>query len=190
MARDRKVADDMVARAEACRLSTLVLTVDVPGSGQPRAQSPQRLRPAAEADARRRRPRRSTHPGWLLEYATAPPLTGSNWIKYAPPGSNATQVLDYPGHPAPDAGDLWDDVARIRKLWPRHLVIKGIMHPTGRHPRGGDRGSTASWCPTTAPASSTVQPAPIEVLPAICEAVGDRVDAHARQRHPPRIRTS
>lgn len=171
-ARDRKVADDMVARADKAGLSTLVLTVDVPGSvNRERNKRNGFARPmkptwAAKFEA-------LTHPGWLLEYATSPPLTGSNWIKYAPPGSNATQVLDYLAtqHPAPF---LWDDIARIRKLWPRHLVIKGIMHPADAS-RAASMGVDGIMVSNHGARQLDRAPSPVDVLPAICDAVGDKL---------------
>ena len=172
MARDRKISDDMVARADACRLSTLVITVDVPGSvnreRNRRNGFARPLKPSLYAKAEA-----LAHPGWLIEYASAPPLTGSNWIKYAPPGSNAKQVLDFLStqHPTPAT---WEDVARIRKLWPRNLVIKGIMHPSDAI-RAAALGVDGIMVSNHGARQLDRSAAPIEVLPAICEAVGDRV---------------
>ncbi len=171
-ARDPKIADDMAMRAEKCGLSTLVLTVDVPGhvnrERNRRNGFARPLKPtlAAKAEA-------LAHPGWLLEYARGPALTGSNWVKYAPPGSSATQVLDFLAtqHPTPFT---WDDVARIRKIWPRNLVIKGIMHPSDAV-RAAAMGVDGVMVSNHGARQLDRAASPVDVLPAICDAVGDKM---------------
>ena len=172
MSRDRTIADELVARAEKAGLSTLVLTVDVPGAvnrernrrnGFTRAPKPT-LATKIEA---------LTHPSWLLEYATSPALTGSNWIKYAPPGASATEVLDFLAHQHPTPA-TWDDVARIRKLWPRNFVIKGIMQPSDAV-RAAAMGVDGVIISNHGARQLDRAPSPIEVLPAIRDAAGDKL---------------
>jgi L-lactate dehydrogenase (cytochrome)/(S)-mandelate dehydrogenase len=172
MARDRKISDDMVARADACRLSTLVITVDVPGHVN-------RERNLRNGFARPMKPTLAcklealAHPAWLLEYARTPALTASNWIKYAPSGASATQVLDFLAtqHPSPAT---WEDVARIRKLWPRNLVVKGIMHASDAI-RAAALGVDGVMVSNHGGRQLDRAAAPIEVLPMIRDAVGDRM---------------
>jgi (S)-mandelate dehydrogenase len=84
-ARDAAITDDMVKRSDAAGLSTLVLTVDVPGHSN-------RERNRRNGFARPMRPslyakvEALAHPGWLAEYYRSPGLVTSNWVKYAPPG--------------------------------------------------------------------------------------------------------
>lgn len=171
-ARDAKITDDMVMRADRCGLSALVITVDVPGHVN-------RERNRRNGFARPMKPtwgakfEALAHPGWLMEYATAPALTGSNWIKYAPPGANATQVLDFLAtqHPTPFT---WDDVARIRKLWPRALVIKGIMHASDAV-KAAALGVDGVMVSNHGARQLDRAVAPVEVLPMIADAVGDRM---------------
>ncbi len=172
MSRDRKIADDMVARAEKAGLSTLVLTVDVPGAVN-------RERNRRNGFTRPPKPTIVTkiealaHPGWLFEYATSPALTGSNWVKYAPPGASATQVLDLLASQHPTAA-TWDDVARLRKLWPRNFVIKGIMQPADAI-RAAAMGVDGIIVSNHGARQLDRAPSPIEVLPAIRDAVGDKL---------------
>jgi (S)-mandelate dehydrogenase len=127
MSRDRGICDDMIARAAAAKLPTIMLTVDVPGNAN-------RERNKRNGYARAIQPTWSTkfealtHPAWLLEYAMGTRSVPSNWVKYAPKGSTPAEVLEFvqTQHPIPAS---WEDVARIRKLWPGNFVIKGIMHP-------------------------------------------------------------
>lgn len=172
MSRDRAIADDMVARAERCGLSTLVLTVDVPGHVN-------RERNRRNGFARPLKPTWGAkfealqHPVWLAEYARSKALTASNWIKYAKPGASAAEVLDFLAtqHPVPSS---WEDVARIRKLWPRNFVIKGIMHPADAV-RAGAMGVDGLMISNHGGRQLDRAPSPLDVLPTIRDAVGDKV---------------
>ncbi len=170
--RDRAIADDMIRRADVCGFDTLVLTVDVPG----RSKRERNIRNGFD------RPLKPTlsatlesllHPAWLYEYFTKPGLSASNWEKYAPPGSNGKQVLDFMSSQFP-LGATWDDVARIRKLWPRNFVIKGIMHPDDAR-RAAAAGVDGIMVSNHGGRQLDRAPAPIDVLPAIRDAVGDKM---------------
>jgi (S)-mandelate dehydrogenase len=171
-ARDRAISDDMVLRTERAGLSTLVLTVDVPGQAN-------RERNRRNGFARPLNPSLSaklealTHPAWLMEHYTAPQLTASNWAKYAPPGASADGVLDFLAKHHPCAY-TWDDVIRIRKLWPRNLVLKGIMHPADAT-RAASLGVDGIMVSNHGGRQLDRAPSPLEVLPAIRDAVGDKV---------------
>jgi (S)-mandelate dehydrogenase len=69
MARDRKISDDMVRRAEVCGFSTLVLTVDVPGRSKRerniRNGFDRPMKPTLNAQAES-----LLHPAWLYDYRT------------------------------------------------------------------------------------------------------------------------
>lgn len=171
-ARDRRITDDMVRRADVCGFDTLVLTVDVPG------------RPKRERNIRNGfdRPMKPTlgakaeallHPAWLYEYYTRPGLSASNWEKYAPPGSDGSQVLDFLSTQFP-IGATWEDVARIRRQWPRHFVIKGIMHPDDAK-RAASLGVDGIMVSNYGGRQLDRSPSPIDVLPAIRDAVGDKM---------------
>lgn len=171
-ARDRAIADDMVMRTERAGLSTLVLTVDVPGhSNRERNRRNGFARPMkpslyAKVEA-------LAHPGWLAEYYSSPGLTTSNWVKYAPPGATPNEVLDFMSGQHPCAF-TWDDVIRIRKLWPRTLVLKGIMHPADAT-RAATLGVDGLMISNHGARQLDRAPSPLEVLPAIRDAVGDKV---------------
>lgn len=171
-ARDRGIADDMVARAERAGLSTLVLTVDVPGHvNRERNRRNGFARPLKPSWSARIEALR--HPGWLLQYAASPPLTASNWIKYAPAGASANEVLDFLAtqHPVPFT---WDDVARARKLWPRNLVIKGILHP-GDAAKAAALGVDGLMLSNHGGRQLDRAPSPVDVIGPVRQAAGDRM---------------
>ena len=170
LARDRAINDDMIRRAEACGLQTLVLTVDVPGRAKRernmRNGFDRPMRPSISATAEA-----VLHPAWLYDYVTKPGLSASNWEKYAPAGSSPDQVLDFLSAQFPRAV-TWDDVARIRKQWPRNFVLKGIMHPDDAR-RAASLGVDGIMVSNHGARQLDRAPSPIEVLPAIRDAVGD-----------------
>ncbi len=174
LAKDRAISDDMVARAKACKFSTLVLTVDVPGQGKRERnlrngfQSVRVVKPtlACQIEA-------LTHPGWLYEYATGPGLTADNWHRYAPPGTKPADVLGFLSAQVPTPPS-WDDVTRIRKAWPGRFVLKGIMHPEDAK-RAASFGVDGLIVSNHGGRQLDRAPGALEVLPAIRDAVGDQL---------------
>ena len=172
LARDRGISDDMVRRADASGLPVLVLTVDVPGQANRernrRNGFSRPLRPSVSATAEA-----LLHPGWLYDYAMKPAMTAPNWAKYATAGASEAQVLEFMQSQFPTSA-TWEDVARIRKLWPRAFVIKGIMHPDDAR-RAAAMGVDGLMVSNHGARQLDRAPSPIEVLPAIRDAVGDTV---------------
>ncbi|MBT4044740.1 MAG: alpha-hydroxy-acid oxidizing protein [Rhodospirillaceae bacterium] len=171
-ARDKAISEDMIRRADAAGLSTLVLTVDVPvhsnreRNTRNRFARPLNLSLSTKLDA-------LSYPGWLLEYMRNGMPMFDNWLPYA--GANATtdDVADLVA--AQTAPSLtWDDVARFRELWPRKFIIKGIMHPDDAV-RCADMGCDGIVVSNHGARQLDRAPASIEVLPAIAAAVGDRM---------------
>jgi (S)-mandelate dehydrogenase len=126
--RDHDIARDMVLRAERAGAQALVLTVDVP-------VSPKRERNLRNGFSHRMRlgPRLVAdgllHPAWLVEYLRAGGLpVFANWTRYGPADASPADLIDFFSTQSPCV-QTWEDVARLRELWPRALVIKGILHP-------------------------------------------------------------
>ena len=173
-AKDRGIADDMIRRADRAGCAALVITVDVPGMAK-------RERNMRNGFSRPIKPTLSSkvealrHPAWMLEYyrRTRREQIVPNWVPYAPAGSTSEQVADFFSAQARDATS-WDDIARIRKLWPRALVIKGIMHPADAQ-RAEAMGIDGIMVSNHGGRQLDRAPAPIEVLPAIRDAVGDNM---------------
>lgn len=172
LARDRAISRDMVARAKACKFSTLVLSVDVP------------TRVRRERDLRNgwSRPMRPTlsakiealrHPQWLYEYYTGAPLNASNWAQYAPKGATPSEVLEFLGSQFP-CPSTWEDVAWIREQWPGNFVIKGVLSPDDAK-RAASMGVDGLMVSNHGGRQLDRGPSPLEVLPAIRDAVGEKL---------------
>lgn len=172
LAKDRKISEDMVRRADACGFSTLVLTVDVP-------VQPRRERNMRNGMGRPMRPTWKSrfealmHPAWLYAYNTGEKLTVSNWEKYVPSARSKQDVLDFFSTQVPAPATM-DDIKWIRDLWPRKLVIKGIMHPDDAT-RSASAGVDGIMVSNHGGRQMDRSPSPIEVLPAMVEAVGDKM---------------
>jgi len=172
VARDPKISEDLIRRARDAGLGTLVLTVDVPvaskrernirnGFGRPLKMSWPIMLEAL------------THPGWMAGYLRHGTPLMENWAEYAPPGSNADQVADFVSSQMPSVA-TWADLEKFRKLWPRHLVVKGILDKNDAI-RAADLGVDGIIVSNHGGRQLDRAPASIEVLPLIRAAVGDRV---------------
>ncbi|HEX2888120.1 alpha-hydroxy acid oxidase [Vineibacter terrae] len=171
-ARDKKISEDMIRRADAAGLSTLVLTVDVPvHSNRERNQRNGFSRPLKLSLATRLEALR--HPGWLAGYLKHGTPMFSNWAPYAPKGADADAVAAFVA--TQTAAPLtWQDVERFRRLWPRTFVIKGIMH-TDDAVRAASLGVDGIMVSNHGARQLDRAPSPLEVFPAIRDAVGDRM---------------
>ena len=172
IARDRKISEDMVRRAAHAGLSTLVITVDVPVSSNRERNRrngfvrPLKLTLKTKLEACR-------HPAWLVEFMRLGPPMLSNWQAYAPNGATASEVAEFARSQMPTPV-LWQDIEAFRRLWPGKLVLKGIMHPDDAT-RAAAMGVDGIMVSNHGARQLDRAPAPIEVLPAIHAAVGDKM---------------
>jgi (S)-mandelate dehydrogenase len=181
-ARDKSISEDLVRRAADCGLETLVLTVDVPV--RPRRERNIRngfaairgtwlkaalsLKPAVLAEAMQ-------HPGWIWEYVRhggTPSM--DNWTRYAPPGSNVDQVIDMWNANTPAHSQTWKELETYRKLFPRNIVVKGLMNPADAT-RAADIGCEGVLVSNHGGRQLDQAPGSLDVLPAMKAAVGDRM---------------
>lgn len=171
-AKDRSISEDMIKRTRDAGLSTLVITVDVPvGSKRERNMRNGFTRPLKMT--MRTKLEACLHPAWLAEYMrTGMPLF-SNWAKYAPPGASPEAVADFVAQQTPSPVS-WADLEKYRRLWGGKLVIKGIMHPDDAV-RCASIGIDGIMVSNHGGRQLDKSPGPIEVLPAIVQAVGERM---------------
>jgi (S)-mandelate dehydrogenase len=172
VAKDKAISEDMIARARNAGLSTLVLTVDVPvGSNRERNrrngfERPLKLSLRTKLDA-------LAHPAWMLDFLKHGEPLFSNWAPYAPKGASSADVATMVSQQT-RAPLTWADVERFRALWPRKFVLKGIMDPRDAQ-RAADLGVDGIMVSNHGARQLDKAPSPVEVFPAIRDAVGDRV---------------
>jgi L-lactate dehydrogenase (cytochrome) len=115
-------------------------------------------------------------PSWLLDFLRRGGLPDLTTPNLAPtPGEPAPTFFgaygEWMGTPLPS----WDDVRWLREEWDGPFAIKGIMHPDDAK-RAVDVGATAISVSNHGGNNLDGTPAPIRVLPAVAEAVGDQVE--------------
>jgi L-lactate dehydrogenase (cytochrome)/(S)-mandelate dehydrogenase len=171
-AKDKAISEDMIRRADKAGLSTLVLTVDVPVSSNRERNHrngfgrPLKLSLATKFEALR-------HPGWLAKYLKTGTPMFSNWAPYAGKDADADAVATFVASQT-NAPLTWRDVENFRRLWPRKFVIKGIMHPDDAI-RAASLGVDGIMVSNHGARQLDRAPSPLEVFPAIRDAVGDRM---------------
>ncbi|MGH8014223.1 MAG: alpha-hydroxy acid oxidase [Candidatus Binataceae bacterium] len=172
VARDMKISEDMIRRARDASVSVLVLTVDVPVSSKRERNIRNhfglalKLKTSAIIEA-------LTHPGWIAGYLRhgMPPF--ENWGYYAAAGAKPREVARLVVEQTP-ATVTWRDLENFRRLWPRHLVLKGILHHEDAL-RAVELGVDGIMVSNHGARQLDQAPSPLEVLPMLHAAVGDRL---------------
>jgi L-lactate dehydrogenase (cytochrome)/(S)-mandelate dehydrogenase len=181
-ARNPEINADLIRRTADAGLGALVLTVDTPvsskrernmrnGFGNIRGGLLQALslKPSILAEA-------LTHPGWIVEYLKrggGTPML-QNWQPYAPAGASADDVYKFTSSVRPFNAQTWRDLEAYRKLFPRALVIKGIMSPADAL-RAIEVGCDGILVSNHGARQLDQAPGSLDVLPAIKAAVGDKL---------------
>ncbi len=178
-AREAKISEDLIRRACDAGCNTLVITVDVPvsskrerdmrnGFGLPKLKllGLPSLRWPVLVEA-------LVHPAWIAGYLRHGMPRLENWERYAGPATDAATVAVF-AMSQTSAPIGWRDLETFRRLWPRHLVIKGILHPDDAV-RAAQAGVDGIWVSNHGGRQLDQAPAPLDVFPFIRTAVGDRV---------------
>lgn len=160
--KDRDITRELIERCKQVKYAALCLTVDVPVIGK------------RERDLRSgfgMRPKWSLksimhfaqHPAWVL------PRIGQGALSAA----NFSNRVGFAGELDPSI--TWKEVREIADLWKGPLALKGVMSAEDAA-RAADFGVTAVIVSNHGGRQLDGAAAPIEVLPAIVRAVGDRVE--------------
>jgi isopentenyl diphosphate isomerase/L-lactate dehydrogenase-like FMN-dependent dehydrogenase len=173
VARDHEITLDLIRRVRDAGFGTLVLTVDVPVSSKRERNLrngfalPPKLSAATMLDA-------LTHPGWIAGYLRHGMPRFENWTPYARANSTTPQINAFAAKQAPASTVTWEHLEEFRQLWPRHLVVKGILHRDDAI-RAAAIGVDGIIVSNHGGRQLDQAPAPLEVLPGIHEAAGDKV---------------
>ncbi len=171
--KDRKIAQDILSRAESVGYEALVFTSDANVFGNRewdrrnyRAQAKLTLRNLIDV---------ACHPRWAFDvmFPNGAPRF-ENIADYLTQKQRTAKagVAAIPRLFAPDIS--WDDVAWLRKAWPRKLIVKGILNVAdAKH--AADLGCDGIVITNHGGRQLDSCVAPIEVLPEIAQAVADRL---------------
>jgi L-lactate dehydrogenase (cytochrome)/(S)-mandelate dehydrogenase len=173
-ARDTAICEDLIKRSGDAGLGALMVTVDVPV----RTRRERNIRNGFSYTHRLKASillEALTHPGWIIDYLRnggVPPL--ANWVKYAPAGADAVGVADFFNTQVPAPAQTFRELETYRKMWPRTLIVKGIMDPEDAV-RAADLGVDGILVSNHGGRQLDRAAAPIDMFPEINAAVGDRV---------------
>lgn len=172
---DRSLSYRLVERAISAGLEALVVTVDSPvfsnreynlrnGFTIPLSYTPRNV-----ADVLR-------HPRWLLGVLMRYLLTTGMPRYENYPAEVKSSITAQPMGRALKLNDslTWEDVRVLRKLWPRTLMVKGILRAHDAA-LAADSGADAVIVSNHGGRVLDGAIAPIEALPKVVEAVGDRI---------------
>jgi isopentenyl diphosphate isomerase/L-lactate dehydrogenase-like FMN-dependent dehydrogenase len=171
-AKDKSISEDMIRRAADLGLSTLVVTVDVPVSSNRERNRrngfgrPLRLSLASKLDALRR-------PFWFKNYMQNGIARMANWEPYVGREVTAEELGEFVSDQIHGVLD-WSVIERFRELWPRNMVLKGVMRPDDAI-RAADAGIDGLMVSNHGARQLDRAPSPLDVLPGIDAAVGDRM---------------
>jgi L-lactate dehydrogenase (cytochrome) len=165
--RDRGASQALVERAKAAGYRALLLTVDTHVSGDRMRDvrngftTPPALTLKTFADM-------TLHPGWWFDMLTTEPL------RFANLSEERGSVSDMVGRIL-DPGLDFSDLEWLRGIWDGPLVVKGVMTPKGAR-EVVDRGADAVIVSNHGGRQLVQAPTPLEQLPGIVDAVGDRAE--------------
>ena len=171
--KDRAIAEELIARADAAQCSALVLTVDIA------------MRANRERDVRNRFTTRqalglanwvdiAARLKWSLPMLRAPKARFGNLASIAAAGRGITSQGEFVARNM-DFSLNWKDLDWIRGAWKRKLIVKGVVHPEDAA-RIADTGADAIVVSNHGGRQLDSDIATIEALPAIADKVGGRLD--------------
>jgi L-lactate dehydrogenase (cytochrome) len=163
--RDRDLVWELIERCKRARYAALCLMVDVPVIGK------------RERDLRTGFStwpnwsfttwlRIMRHPAWAVGQLRKGPITLANFAGHGRNVDPAQQL---------DPSATWDDVREIADRWGGPFALKGVMSPDDAR-RAADCGATAILVSNHGGRQLDGAAAPIDVLPEIARAVGERIE--------------
>ncbi|MCY3732015.1 MAG: alpha-hydroxy acid oxidase [Rhodospirillaceae bacterium] len=169
--KDRSLNHEFIQRCKASGYHALALTVDVPVAGNRERDLvtgmtvPPQLTLASLFNF-------AMHPRWVWNYFTNPPIELAN-VRDRIKGDVTTLVSFF--NDELDRTVSWDDAAWMIEEWGGPFAIKGILCAEDAL-RAAEVGASAVMVSNHGGRQLDTSPAPIEVLPEIVDAVGDRME--------------
>ena len=175
MMRDRRFVEKLVRRAHEAHCDALVLTLDLPISGQRHKDlkngltAPPRLTVANMLNMMGK-------PGWCRRMLGTRRRSFGNIVGHAEGVGDMASMADWSSRNY-DPSVTWDDIAWIRGIWDRKLVLKGILD--AEDARQAQRvGADAIVVSNHGGRQLDGAPSSVRALPAIVDAVGARTEVH------------
>ena len=170
--RDQEFRERLVTRARDCGYEALLVTVDLPISGKrerdPRNDFVTPYRPSwrNSRDVLRK-------PAWLLEILRYGLPEMANFAGYKFSSLKVTDIATQVGREM-DAAFGWEDLKRLRELWPGKLLIKGVERADDAE-RAADIGCDGVVVSNHGGRQLDGAAATLDALPQVAKAVGSRM---------------
>jgi L-lactate dehydrogenase (cytochrome) len=177
--RDRGYAEDLLARAHAVGSPVLCLTIDLAVVGARHRDTRNAVvgTPRTWAKVRRGLDLVS-HPRWIRAVALGGrPLTFGNLENAVPNARTPEQFRDWVDAQF-DPSVTWKDVEWVREHWNGRLVVKGVLDPEDAR-RAAELGVDGLVVSNHGGRQLDSVPSTTRALPAVVDAVGDRVEVLA-----------
>jgi L-lactate dehydrogenase (cytochrome) len=167
--RDREASAALVERARAAGYEALVLTVDTPVAG-PRLRDVRNGFTIPPALTLRTMANAARHPQWWVDLLTTEPLEFASLRSWQ---GTVAELVDRVFEPAATVAD----VRALRESWPGALIVKGVQGVDDAR-AVVDAGADAVVVSNHGGRQLDRAPTPLEQLPAVVQAVGDRAEVY------------
>ncbi len=177
MLRDRAVVEEILQRAAAVGVRTLVFTVDLAVVGARYRDVRNGLAGGTNLWGRLRSGLLDymLHPRWALDVGlSGGPHTFGNLTQYVPKASNPADFREWVGGQF-DASVTWKDIEWLRGIWNGKLVIKGVLSAEDAQ-SAADVGADAVIVSNHGGRQLDDVSSAVAMLPQVADAVGDRVE--------------
>lgn len=171
--RDRAFILRLIARAQDAGCSALVVTLDLQVQGQRHKDIKNGLSTPPKPTLANLL-NLATKPRWCLGMLGTRRRNFGNIVGHVDGVSDVASLAEWVSAQF-DQTLCWDDIRWIRSLWPRKLILKGIMDEDDAR-AALDTGADAIVVSNHGGRQLDGAPSTIEVLPAIVEAVGSRIE--------------
>jgi L-lactate dehydrogenase (cytochrome) len=177
--RDRAYTEELMARAAAVGSPVLVLTVDLAVVGARHRDTRNAVLGDAPPWAQAIRGLDLvSHPRWIRDVpVNGKPLTFGNLERAVPEARTPDAFREWVDAQF-DPSVTWEDVAWARQHWSGRLIVKGVLDPEDAR-RAVDAGVDGIVVSNHGGRQLDAVPSTARALPAIAEAVGDRVEVLA-----------
>ncbi len=171
---DRRLSHQLVRRASAAGFEALLVTVDGAVAGN-REYNRRNGYSVPFKYNRKNTTDVLMHPGWMIRVLGRYLANGGMPTRVNFPEELQGKITsDYGGNKETRADSLnWDDLKALRDIWPNKLLVKGLLHPDDAS-KSVEYGADGVIVSNHGARNCDAAPSPIDVLPDIVKAVGDR----------------
>jgi len=173
MMRDRDFVERLIDRAKAARCSALILTLDLQVLGQRHKDLKNGLS-APPKPTLANLINLATKPRWCIGMLGTPRRTFGNIVGHAKGVGDLSSLSSWTAEQF-DPALSWADVEWVKKRWGGKLILKGVMDVEDARLAAGC-GADALIVSNHGGRQLDGAPSTIEALPAIVEAVSDRIE--------------